>query len=254
MKGVALLTVPRSGSEWLGSLANATGSMGCFGEWLDPDHLKFVARSYDELESAVLKAGLSENGRFAIKLFPGHLRETREKFEKDFLFEMLKKHEIGLIFLERRDRLRQAISYYRASVSRQWTNRARGTGAKAAYDFAEISRACISLEDGYSFWSKYLDMLGLPHKHVVYEEMFEDPTPFLEAVAEHMGVAAPAERPASSIQIQRDGLTEEWAERFRSDAAANGIIDLLLEERPAVRTLSNLRRFFKKRPLTKAYS
>jgi len=253
VKGVALLTVPRSGSEWLGSLANAAGTMGRFGEWLDLYHHTAKPQSFHELERSVFKLGTSANRRFAIKLFPIHLRETHDRFGTDFLFEMLSKHEIGLVFLERRDRLRQAISYHRGNVSKKWTSRLEGTGASADYDFAAILRSYAHLEDGYRFWSKYLGMMGLPYKHVVYEQVLEDPAPFVEIVAAYMDVAPPAQVATSALKIQRDDLTEEWAVRFRSDARAGGIIDLLLEdEKPAARTLSNLSRFLKKRPLKRA--
>lgn len=253
MKGVALLTVPRSGSEWLGSLANAAGTMGRFGEWLDLYHHTVKPKSYHELERSVFKLGTSANGCFAIKLFPIHLRETYHRFGTDFLLEILTKHEIGLVLLERRDRLRQAISYHRGSVSKKWTSRLQGTGTEAVYNFAEILRSYAYLEHGYSFWSQYLTMLGLQPRHVVYEQLLENPAPFVEIVAAYMDVSPPLQYSPSTLSIQRDGLTEEWVARFRSEAKAEGIISLLLDdERPAARTLSNLRRFLRRRPLKRA--
>lgn len=49
MKGVAILTEARSGSEWLGSLTNSTGTFGNSAEWLDTINLGFKPKSFDEL-------------------------------------------------------------------------------------------------------------------------------------------------------------------------------------------------------------
>jgi LPS sulfotransferase NodH len=148
LRGVAVLTEGRSGSNWLGSLTNSTGLMGRSEEWLDPAYLGFEPLSYDVLERTVIEKGATDNGRFGIKLFPRHLRWSREKFGKDFLFEIRGKHELGFILLERRDRIAQAISFYRARMSGVWTSRHKGKSTQGAvpYSFSDISQAYFQID------------------------------------------------------------------------------------------------------------
>jgi LPS sulfotransferase NodH len=248
LKGVAVLTEGRSGSNWLASLTNATGVMGRSAEWLNSSYLGFDPRDYETLEQTVVQKGTTENGRFSIKVFPRHLLWSKAKFGKDLLFEMRKRYDLSFVILERRDRLRQAISFYRARMSGVWTSRHKGEQASLAYDFAEISRAYFQIEQSYAFWRAYLSLPELGSLQFVYEELQDDPNPYVQAVAALLDVEAPEVRPVSSLRIQRDGVTEEWTARFREDAAKRGAIEVLADA-PVPRTFGNLVRFAQKRPL-----
>jgi LPS sulfotransferase NodH len=248
LKGVAVLTEGRSGSNWLASLTNATGGLGRSAEWLNASYLGFDPRDYDALEQAVIQKGTTENGRFSIKVFPRHLLWSKAKFGKDLLFEIRKKHDVSFVILERQDRLRQAISFYRARMSRAWTSRQKGEQSSLPYDFAEISQAYFQIEQSYAFWRAYLSLSDLGFTEFVYEELQGDPNPYVQAIARLLDVPAPDVTPVSNLRVQRDGITEEWTARFREDAAARGAIEAL-GEMPVPRTLGNLVRFAQKRPL-----
>ena len=247
MRGVAILTEARSGSEWLGSLTNNTGRMGKSAEWLGVPDLGFLPASLDELLDAVIEKGATPNDRFAVKLFARHLRWAQELYGGDFLQALRERHQVELIFLERRDRLRQAVSYARAIMTGRWkSNSVRTTGAES-YDFAAIYRAYFYIERGYAFWHAYLRLMGLEHQHFFYEDLLADPKPFLDAMASLQGVAFEGDF-KTELNIQRDGRTEEWMRRFQEEAQQSGLV-LGLIDAPAPRTFENMRRFLKKEPL-----
>lgn len=252
LRGVAVLTEGRSGSNWLGSLTNATGLMGRSEEWLDPAYLGFEPLSYDALERAVIEKGSTDNGRFGIKLFPRHLHWSKEKFGKDLLFEIRGKHDLGFVLLERRDRIAQAISFYRARMSGVWTSRHKGKANRGAvpYSFSDISQAYFQIDRSYAFWRSYLQLLALDFRQFVYEDLQQDPKPYLETVADFLGVPVPENTRDSKFTIQRDSVTEEWMMRFREDAAAKGASEAI-EDMPVPRTFDNLARFALKRPLAR---
>ena len=250
MRGVAILTEVRSGSNWLGSLTNATGLMGRSEEWLNRGYLGIDPDGYDALEAAVLQKASTPNGRFAIKVFPSHLAWAKEKSGKDFLFEIRKTHDLSFVLLERRDRTRQAISAYRASISRVWTSKHRATRGPARYSFAGISQAFFEIERSYAFWRAYLSLSDLSCQSFVYEDLQQDPKPYLEALARFMQVPVPATTPLSELEVQRDVVTEQWVARFREDVEAKGAIDAI-EDAPLPRTLDNLTRFAFKKPLAR---
>lgn len=247
MKGAAILTEARSGSEWLGSLANSTGILGQSAEWLDTDNLGFKPKSFDELLAAVIDRGGTANGRFAVKLFPRHLHWSQAKYGVDFLAECIRRHRMGLILLERRDRLRQAISYCRAKASGQW--RSTMTSAdEPQYDFAGICQAYFLIGQSYAFWEAYLRMTDLPYDHFFYEDLLDDPRAYVASVARQLSVEMPEGEFETDLRLQRDTRTEEWVERFHDDARSK---DLLahLPETVAPRNLGNLARFLLKKQM-----
>jgi len=248
MKGVAILTEARSGSEWLGSLANSTRILGRSAEWLDMDTLGMKPKSFGELLSSVIERGSTENGRFAVKLFPRHLDWSQAKYGADFLAECVRRHAMGLVLLERRDRLRQAISYCRAKASGRWRSTMDGSDKVPQYDFAGICQAYFLIGQSYAFWEAYLRMSGLSYDHLFYEDLLDDPRPYVASVARQLSVEMPSGEFSTNLRVQRDTRTEEWAERFRSDARSR---DLLahLPKKVAPRNINNLARFLLKKQM-----
>lgn len=248
MKGVAILTEARSGSEWLGSLANSTGILGRSAEWLDTDTLGCKPKSFDELLTAVIDRGATANGRFAVKLFPRHLDWSQAKYGADFLAECVRRHTMGLVLLERRDRLRQAISYCRAKASGRWRSTMDGADLVPRYDFAGICQAYFLIGQSYAFWEAYLGMVDLPYDHLFYEDLLGDPRPYVASVARQLSVEMPSGELETNLRLQRDSCTEEWAERFQSDAKSKGLL-AHLPKKVAPRNINNLARFLLKKQM-----
>ncbi|UCI31619.1 Stf0 family sulfotransferase [Mesorhizobium sp. B4-1-4] len=247
MKGVAILTEARSGSEWLGSLANSTGLFGKSAEWLDTANLGCKPKSFDELMSAVIDRGGTANGRFAVKLFPRHLHWSQAKYGADFLAECLRRHAMGLVLLERRDRLRQAISYCRAKASGRWRS-TDGADLVPQYDFAGICQAYFLIEQSYAFWEAYLRMTDLPYDHFFYEDLLDDPRPYVASVARQLSIEMPNREFKTNLRLQRDNHTEDWAERFQNDVKSQGLL-AHLPKRVAPRNINNLARFLLKKQM-----
>ena len=71
MRGVLILSEGRSGSNWLGSLTNATGMMGNSNEWVDEYLLGINPSkvSCSEFVDKILDMASTDNEFFSIKLF-----------------------------------------------------------------------------------------------------------------------------------------------------------------------------------------
>lgn len=248
MKGVAILTEARSGSEWLGSLSNSTGTLGNSAEWLDTINLGFKPKSFDELLSAVIDRGGTANGRFAVKLFPRHLHWSQAKYGADFLAECARRHHMGLILLERRDRLRQAISHCRAKATGRWKSTMSGADLVPQYDFAGICQAYFLIEQSYAFWQAYLRIVNLPYDHFFYEDLLDDPRPYIESMARQLSVEMPEGEFKTNLQLQRDTHTEDWVERFQNDAKSKSPL-AHLPENVAPRNIDNFVRFLLKKQM-----
>lgn len=250
MKGYLTLTEGRSGSNWIGSLANATGQMGMSDEWADPEQLGVPLKSLTppEFVARVLDLSSTDNGRFGIKIFPRHLQEIHHVYGLDFVRELVRHHDLALILLTRRDRLRQAVSFAKARMTNQWRSDREKQGS-AQYDFDLICRCYFYIERSYAYWRSYLQITALPFDEFEYENLVEDVHPFLFRLAQVLDVATPT-TPTTELRVQRDEQSEEWLARFREDVGNGDVVGPSGLYVPPSRKLKNAWRLWKKRPMT----
>ena len=247
LKGIIILTEGRSGSNWLGSLLKSTNAMGKPQEWLDHHILGSIPSTSDELVRDVVSKASTENGRFAVKVFPRHLRMTHSTYGIDFVRELITRYDVGIVRLSRIDRERQAISYARGMMTSQWTSR-NEVKVEPVYSFKAVCEAYFHIERSEAFWNAYLRLNGVTATHFVYEELLADPSPFVREAARMLDVPFP-ERLQTDLKIQRDELTEEWLAAFKDDVKRESPLSHA-SGRPASRTFQNLKRFFRRQPLT----
>ncbi len=224
MKGYIMLSEGRSGSNWLGSMANKTKKLGHMTEWLGQEYFdkKIDQYTVDEFVGMVMGKAVSENGRFAIKIFPRHIHYVNAHLGFDFIRKCMDEHETKLIFLTRRDTFAQAISLVRGIQTRQWTSRNEKSGSEE-YDFSALCRAYFYISRSNQYWDAYLGVNNFDHDRFVYEDLLSDPTPLLETIADALDVQEQLEW-NTDLKIQRDTKTKEWLERFREDVKSQNVV------------------------------
>jgi trehalose 2-sulfotransferase len=122
-----------------------------------------------------------------------------------------------IIFLRRRDRLAQTVSYARASMSGVW-RKEQESAAAPAIDYSED--ALEAAERGIAFqeaaWEQMFAELKIEPLSVWHEDALADGAAMAQAVADYLGVMldrqAAFEVPA--IEKQSEGDAREWAERY----------------------------------------
>lgn len=126
---------------------------------------------------------------------------------------------LRIVLLTRRDRVRQAVSWARASqdgvwvVSEEKPNRPEST---PSYDFVLISNLEKLIVEGERGWRSLCDRLGIVPIEVVYEDLADDVDATVRMIANELGL-----RPANKSRFhprtkQRAGpINEEWTERYR---------------------------------------
>ena len=246
MKGFLILSEGRSGTEWLRSMTNATGVLGTADEWLMVDVLdgpSSPAKASEHLDAVVARAS-TPNGRFGIKVFPHQLRISYHRYGNDFIRDLRAKHDVAVFVVERRDRMRQAVSFARAEMTAAWADNLKKKAAEV-YDYQRICKAFFRIEEAYAFWRAYLGIHAIEHQRFYYEDLVGDPTPFIAAVAQTLDVEMPA-KVESSRKVQRDGLTEEWVERFRAEAGRENVLEAAAMANTPRRNIRNLIRFFRR--------
>jgi LPS sulfotransferase NodH len=249
MKGYILLSEARSGSSWICSIANGTGEMGKATEVLGQRFLDVRAGqvSPEEFFRLVLEGASTENARFGMKIFPKHLKWAQSQFGFDFISKCQAAHDVKLVLFRRRDRIAQAISLHRARITSQWTSQKPQVG-EPKYSFEEICSAYFQIAESEIFWRSYCELRQLEVETFFYEDLRDDPSPYLNAIATHLDVSRGAET-SSDLRVQRDKTTDEWRRRFEEDARSRGVFVAGREQTTAPRTVKNFVRFLRKEAL-----
>lgn len=247
-KGVLILSMPRAGSNWLGSITNASGTMGNSDEWLDYGHLTKPKGPSGRLQlyTRTLAAASTENGRFAVKIFPRQLLQVIDEYEFDFIRRSRREHDTRVVVLEREDRVAQAISLVRAMQSGAWSSQVQGS-KPVRYNFGALCQAHFHIGRGYAFWQSYLSLSGVPYAKFTYESLQKDSGAYFETLAAYLDVPPP-QAVASPLTVQRDQISTEWRTRFLEDVESYGIPASAYDQKQPEASLENALKVLRGKP------
>src|ERR1700730_322607 len=229
MNGSAYIicTLPRSGSTGLADLLCQTGIAGVPREYLSRPE-RFVADSrvgYESFFPHLLKIGSTANGIFGAKIFWFQIAQLAEMLARTPPYSRLSFDDalnqlfprLSYIWLRRRDKLRQAISYYRASETNIWSTRRRFPThlETCQFDREKIEywrRRIIEWDQG---WSQFFEARSISPLTIVYEDMVGN---WYKRVTEivHFIEASYTGRRTFRLRYARqsDALTDKWVKLF----------------------------------------
>jgi LPS sulfotransferase NodH len=196
--------------------------MGVADEWLDFAHLTQPkgAKGRPAFNEKTLRSASTENGNFALKIFPRQLLQVIDDYEFDFIRRAMREHDTKLILLERTDRKAQAISLVRAMQTGQWSAE-QPMNKTPHYNFGAVAQAYFHICRGYDFWRSYLALQGFPYITLTYEDLTNTPALYLEPVCAHFGTDMPTGK--STHKTQRDPNSADWRAQFEHDLETYGI-------------------------------
>ena len=228
IRGYAICTTPRTGSNYLCQLLSSTGVLGRPLEYFnaegrrihdDPTYPDDPAEQFRR----ILTMGSTPNGVYGLKVFPFQHDTIAKTCAWTKLLPSLK-----FIALERRDILGQALSLARVAQTCQYRSTVQ-TRHPAIYDAALIRAILFKVIKDRARWSLFFARTGIEPLPVFYEEVAANPQSEVDRIATFIGDCAPAiVRPESiEVKMQRDTVTEEWRTRFRADHGGPDTIDPL---------------------------
>ncbi len=189
-----------------------------------PDYRAHLARTY--------RLGTGDNGMFGAKIMWRHLADLQrlartlpELAELD-LHALLTRlfDDPRYVWVTREDKIRQAVSLWRALQTRAWRHEdasdAAGVGPR--YSFEGIEHLTLSLQAEDEAWQGFFDRHGVTALKVAYQADLErDESATVHTVLRHIGVQAPPGwLPSAAMQRQADALSDEWVAAYHRDAAA----------------------------------
>ena len=228
----------RTGSSFLAAGLKLTGIVGTPEEYFCPQHecywterLRVVSRA--EYLHKVLAAGTTPNGVFGSKLFWFHTDNLASKVNAPLAFA-LGKHDyladafpnLHYIFLTRRDKVRQAVSLFRAEKTETWSILGEKAPAvdqdelRASFDFMAIDERIRAVSNADSRWMQYFRERQIQPLAIVYEAMVDAYEATIREVLRWLQIAVPPDleiaRPV--LQKQADAVSDEWVRRYHEIA------------------------------------
>lgn len=178
--------------------------------------------------------GTTPNGIFGAKLMWNQLPDLEqhasaiERFAGlsriDLLGELFD-GDIGVrfVWMRRRDKVRQAISLWRALQTRTWRLEHKGEADPPAlgYSFEGIEHLRRRLSADDEAWERFFARHGIDALELVYEEDVEaDPDGSVRRVAAAVGTSLPAGWALQARTVrQADRLSDDWYEAYHRSAA-----------------------------------
>lgn len=178
------------------------------------------------------RLGTTENGVFGAKLMWSQLPDLEQHaaalpaFAGVTGFELLERlfERPRYVWARRRDKVRQAISLWRALQTRTWRleHPAAVEGIpRLHYSFEGIEHLRRRLSADDEAWGRFFLLSEVEPLEVLYEDVEASPVAAVARVAEHIGTELPPGwLPDTRMLRQSDGVNEEWHSAYHRDAAA----------------------------------
>lgn len=207
----------RSGSTWIGSLLRANGLPGMDKEvfsraWEDTPVEPYLDAIIAPFAGRVFATKLMWPHRNDLARKLGHPRAGSARFAQGF-------PGASWLWVRRRDRIGQAISFWRARESDRWHIYDDSVAPELTYDFAGIDAAMRELALHEDLWGDFFATAGIEPEVVWYEDVMADPTVLDRFLCRH-GTRLRSHRVA--LRQQRDGQSEPLRDRFLDDLYARG--------------------------------
>lgn len=241
-RAIVILSEGRSGTTFFASRINATGQMGIIDEWFDLKVPK--PRTFEALYQEVISRGSTENGTLGLKLFPRHMYAIQQKYGVDLLTRLGTDYDLFTVFIERKDRALQAISFSRALQSGAWTKSSKQDDF--VYDFAQLCRLYFFIGESYEFWRSYLAARQMQYEHGYYEDIVTSDK-ILQKCAAFCGLPD-VEFPKSDLKVQRTASTDDIKVRFLEDLRRHDIVSHHAKLQVPDPTTKNAMRLLSKKP------
>jgi LPS sulfotransferase NodH len=227
---------PRSGSEVLAHLVIDTDLAGRPREFYG----RSFQKRYESIRAPIvdyggyfmnLKAlGSTSNGVFGAKIFWPHYENvvknltaygSGEHSAEKIIDVVLPNHRY--ISLRRKDRLRQAISLYRASVTKVWrSDRPAIIEARCDFNFDIIDSFMSTIEGWSDSWDVFFKSKRISPMEIFYEEMIFDFGGTIKRLLDYLGLDYSKKEIPSAPRFEKqsdDEITDEWVDLFDKEKA-----------------------------------
>lgn len=222
----------RSGSFLLCEALKNTGIAGMPEEffWRNDEPAwkeRWKISSYEDYVANAIRQGSTPNGVFGAKVMWGYLDDFVQKLRgipkyqdidlPDLLPQVFP--NLHYIFITRRDKLRQAISFWKAIETGVWalsTDSQPAPAKEPLFNYEAIRYLRGEIIAHEAAWKGYFELCGVEPFEVVYEYLVPAYEDTAKSVLRFLGVPVPSDLAFGKRKMkkQADAVTEEWVEAF----------------------------------------
>ncbi len=241
---------PRAGGGLLCEALGNTGVAGHPDDFFEPDRGRSLGEFRGPTELArylasVLEIGTTPNGVFAARLTLAGLQTLQHSSGGRLLDEFLP--SLRWVWVSRRDRLRQAISWVRALQTGTWAHLVGDQPLPAIrlrFDRHAIAQRLEEIEAQDLAWRTWFAERGVVPIPVVYERVASDYEGTARRVAGRLGVELPRALFFGERRMlpMADATSEAWARRFLEGARSGTRPSPELSRRRTIRSSSSTER------------
>jgi len=122
-------------------------------------------------------------------------------------------------YMRRRALIDQAISFYIANNTKQWTSFQKTEKSFPEYSFNKIEKVLLALNNSIANFYYYSTILKISVKEVFYEDLFSDTTKTMNSAFSYLGVnGEKVNINDSKYKKQDSAIKREYIEKFRHDS------------------------------------
>jgi trehalose 2-sulfotransferase len=205
---------------------------------IDRDSERVVSWSRDDYArhlDAALREGTTANGVFGSKMMWGYFDDFLELSRGiprfggmgDGSLMNAAFPQLTYVFVSRSDKVRQAVSLWRALQTWVWRKEERAPGdepvpaQRATYSFDAIDHLLDQLRRHEDAWRGYFFRIGQQPVTILYEEIANDLDATVERILVSLGIES-TESPAPAappMRRQADELSESWVQNYLEDVS-----------------------------------
>jgi LPS sulfotransferase NodH len=235
---VFISTTPRTGSSLLSEALEFTGLAGIPREYFEPVTekewgLKFGISGNGDYIEKILAAGTTPNGVFGAKVHWHQFVHLRRKLRSlhgngisDLDLVSRSFADVKYVFLTRRDKVAQAVSFYKAQRTDVW-HVVRSPGAEStpgtptqpvAFDLAQVDHWVARFAEDETSWCRFFESNELEPFEVVYEDFLDNYQSTVLAILRYLNIPIPAGLRIAPPRLNRlaDGVSTKWVSRYKA--------------------------------------
>jgi LPS sulfotransferase NodH len=229
----AIVGVQRSGTTLLCESLKNTGIAGVPGEYFlswengswAQEHFVSTRREFIKL---IIEKGTTPNGVFGINIMWNTFsEETVPRLRELPEFNRVPRHlllqkifpNLRFIWIIRRDKVRQAVSWAKAGQTDIWASHQLEHGKpkqKPAFDFQMIDGLYNLILKGESGWAQYFNDCGIEPFKLYYEDLAESYESKTIEVLKYLGITVPGNLKICEVPVQKqaDAINDEWTAKY----------------------------------------
>jgi LPS sulfotransferase NodH len=240
-KSYLICATPRTGSYLLCDALSATGVAGTPNEYFGPAYQShwsgiWETKDYTEYLNRVLQVATTPNGIAGVKTHPWQFDSFSRQAtgRRPVLYTerpaVLARWfpNLQYVWLRRRNKLQQAISYARSIQTNIWWDADvepvpnDNTKPEALhFDFDLLSQSVARMVEEDGMWGRYFETIGASPLVFDYEDLVDDLDAVLRSVLDALEVELPPcyEGYAPQFRRQADEITPAWERLYRKEMA-----------------------------------